>query len=182
MIILRSFHSFWYNYFYKHLQVCFQFGSLLSVYGCFRHHKICNVGEDAEFYLPLTHKENTTSQQAKSHSLLTAAFWVYVFQIIFQVSFPMFACLTFMLLINFLVCWTQMTAGAVMLTDSVYWMVIVPFLTIIGYEMGFVSTQTFLKLGFVYQLSTICPFSYFVLCHMTVAEPGNLWKEAQFTN
>ncbi|GJV17380.1 hypothetical protein Tco_1362703 [Tanacetum coccineum] len=30
-----------------------------------------------------------------------------------------------------------MSAGAAMLTDSVYWIVIVPFLTIVGYELGF---------------------------------------------
>ncbi|GKD08486.1 hypothetical protein Tco_1188171, partial [Tanacetum coccineum] len=32
-----------------------------------------------------------------------------------------------------------MSAGAAMLTDSVYWIVIVPFLTIVGYELGFLT-------------------------------------------
>ncbi|KAK9064754.1 hypothetical protein SSX86_016136 [Deinandra increscens subsp. villosa] len=85
-----------------------QFGSLLSAYGCFRQHKTCDSGPDQECYLPLTNENSTTSRQAKNHFLLTAAFWGYVFQIIFQ-----------------------MTAGAVMLTDSVYWIVIAPFLTIL---------------------------------------------------
>ncbi|KAK1423274.1 hypothetical protein QVD17_18572 [Tagetes erecta] len=93
----------------------FAFGSLLSAYGCFRQHKTCDLRPDREYCLPLTN-DNNTSQQAKNHFLLTAAFWGYVFQIIFQ-----------------------MTAGAVMLTDSVYWIVIVPFLTIVGYEMGFLT-------------------------------------------
>lgn len=37
-------------------------------------------------------------------------------------------------------CYKQMTAGSVMLTDSVYWFVIFPFLTIKEYNMNFVST------------------------------------------
>ncbi|KAL8229118.1 hypothetical protein R6Q57_014018 [Mikania cordata] len=94
----------------------FAFGSLLSAYGCFRQLKIHDSGSDQEHYLPLTNENNAMSQQAKSHFLLTAAFWGYVFQIIYQ-----------------------MTAGAVMLTDSVYWIVIVPFLTIVGYEMSFLT-------------------------------------------
>ncbi|XP_076907426.1 uncharacterized protein LOC143563873 [Bidens hawaiensis] len=94
----------------------FAFGSLLSAYGCYRQHKTCDVGLDQEYYLPLTNENNTASQQAKNHFLLTAAFWGYVFQIIFQ-----------------------MTAGAVMLTDSVYWIVIFPFYTIVGYELGFLT-------------------------------------------
>ncbi|KAI7741138.1 hypothetical protein M8C21_021153 [Ambrosia artemisiifolia] len=94
----------------------FAFGSVLSAYGCLRQHKTCDFGPEQEYYLPLTNENNTMSQQPKNYFLLTAACWGYVFQIIFQ-----------------------MTAGAVMLTDSVYWIVIVPFLTIVGYEMGFLT-------------------------------------------
>nr|KAJ0217679.1 hypothetical protein LSAT_V11C300140270 [Lactuca sativa] len=94
----------------------FAFGSVLSAYGCLRQHKRYDVGEEQELLLPLTHEENTKSQQGKSHFLLTASFWGYVFQIMFQ-----------------------MIAGAVMLTDSVYWIVMAPFLTVVGYEMGFLT-------------------------------------------
>ncbi|KAL4568352.1 hypothetical protein LXL04_023962 [Taraxacum kok-saghyz] len=94
----------------------FGFGSVLSAYGCLRQHKRYNVGVEQEFLLPLTHEVNTKSQHGKSQFFLTAAFWGYIFQIMFQ-----------------------MIAGAVMLTDSVYWIVIAPFLTIVGYEMGFLT-------------------------------------------
>ncbi|KVI02464.1 hypothetical protein Ccrd_019230 [Cynara cardunculus var. scolymus] len=89
------------------------FGSLLSAYGCFRQHKTSDVGEEQDFLLPLTHEENISR---KSHFLQTAAFWGYIFQIVFQT-----------------------VAGAAILTDIVYWTVFVPFLTIKGYEMGFLT-------------------------------------------
>lgn len=89
----------------------FAFGSVLSAYGCLRQHKRYDVDAVQEFLLPLTHDKNT-----KTHFLLTASFWGYVFQIMFQTI-----------------------AGAVMLTDSVYWIVMAPFLTIVGYEMGFLT-------------------------------------------
>ncbi|XP_071693953.1 uncharacterized protein [Rutidosis leptorrhynchoides] len=125
----------------------FAFGSLLSVYGCLNHHKTFHVGPDQDLFLPLTHKEETTNQQEKGH-FLTAGFWGYTFQIIFQ-----------------------MTAGAVVLTDSVYWIVIVPFLTIVGYEMGFLtvvahSLNLFLLLGDTALNSLRFPWfriSYFLL-------------------
>ncbi|XP_024975843.1 uncharacterized protein LOC112513720 isoform X1 [Cynara cardunculus var. scolymus] len=91
----------------------FAFGSLLSAYGCFRQHKTSDVGEEQDFLLPLTHEENISR---KSHFLQTAAFWGYIFQIVFQT-----------------------VAGAAILTDIVYWTVFVPFLTIKGYEMGFLT-------------------------------------------
>ncbi|KAI3784710.1 hypothetical protein L1987_43814 [Smallanthus sonchifolius] len=101
----------------------FAFGSLLSAYGLFRRHKmftVCSLDVDAQqaIYEPLNHEdlENASNQQGGSCSLLSAAFWGYVFQILFQ-----------------------MTAGATMLTDSVYWLVIVPFLTINEYPMSFVT-------------------------------------------
>ncbi|XP_024975844.1 uncharacterized protein LOC112513720 isoform X2 [Cynara cardunculus var. scolymus] len=102
-----------FNFGYLLFRVCLQFGSLLSAYGCFRQHKTSDVGEEQDFLLPLTHEENISR---KSHFLQTAAFWGYIFQIVFQT-----------------------VAGAAILTDIVYWTVFVPFLTIKGYEMGFLT-------------------------------------------
>ncbi|XP_076950957.1 uncharacterized protein LOC143624102 [Bidens hawaiensis] len=68
-----------------------------------------------------------------------------------------------------------MTAGAVMLTDSVYWIVIFPFYTIVGYELGFVSNRAYLLLlgvGFELipdQKPDFKRFSYlFLVCQLTV--------------
>nr|KAJ0215369.1 hypothetical protein LSAT_V11C300110940 [Lactuca sativa] len=82
----------------------------------------------------LTHEENTKSQQGKSHFLLTVSFWGYVFQIMFQDDFIHN---TQCIISYYLpVCYTHMIIGAMMLTYFVYWIVIAPFLTIVGYEMG----------------------------------------------
>ncbi|KAM0003830.1 hypothetical protein Hdeb2414_s0266g00852251 [Helianthus debilis subsp. tardiflorus] len=101
----------------------FAFGSLLSAYGLFWQHKmltVCSLDIDAQqaIYEPLNHVdlENASRQQGGSCFLQSAAFWGYIFQILFQI-----------------------TAGATMLTDSVYWLVIVPFLTINEYPMNFLT-------------------------------------------
>ncbi|XP_021982294.1 uncharacterized protein LOC110878319 isoform X1 [Helianthus annuus] len=101
----------------------FAFGSLLSAYGLFWQHKmltVCSLDVDAQqaIYEPLNHEdlENASRQQGGSCFLQSAAFWGYIFQILFQI-----------------------TAGATMLTDSVYWLVIVPFLTINEYPMNFLT-------------------------------------------
>ncbi|KAJ9564259.1 hypothetical protein OSB04_000225 [Centaurea solstitialis] len=91
----------------------FAFGSLISAYGCFKQRTTPDVGAEQDFLLPRTLDENVI-QHAKSHNFQSAAFWGYIFQIVFQT-----------------------VAGMAMLTDSVYWIVIAPFLTIVGYEMGF---------------------------------------------
>ncbi|KAM7506604.1 hypothetical protein LguiA_017057 [Lonicera macranthoides] len=112
--------------------IYFAFGSVLSIYGCLQHYKTCstvnghNVRIDAEkgFYVPLTSGETGNAvgmvkdvvHQGKSYVLQNAALWCYAFKIIFQ-----------------------MTAGSVMLTDSVYWFVIFPFLTIKEYKMSFLT-------------------------------------------
>ncbi|MFS7942168.1 hypothetical protein Hanom_Chr06g00485091 [Helianthus anomalus] len=73
-------------------------------------------------YEPLNHEdlENVSRQQGGTCFLQSAAFWGYIFQILFQIA-----------------------AGATMLTDSVYWLVTVPFFTINEYPMNFVSTCSF---------------------------------------
>ena len=53
---------------------------------------------------------------------------------------------------------SQMTAGAVMLTDGVYWLVIFPFLNITDYEMSFVSVSLLLFLIIYNTLHTIESF------------------------
>nr|GEW59713.1 protein rolling stone-like isoform X2 [Tanacetum cinerariifolium] len=102
--------------------VYFAVGSVLSAYGLFRQHRMSTVislDVDAQqaIYEPINHidLENALSQQ-EGRFLQSAAFWGNVFQILFQI-----------------------TAGASMLTDSVYWLVIVPFLSINEYPMSFLT-------------------------------------------
>lgn len=103
--------------------VVLQFGSVFSVYGLFRYNKMFTAyslygNEQQAIYAPLNPQdlESASNQQEGSCFLLSAEFWCYVFQIVFQ-----------------------MTAGAVMLTDFVYWIVIVPFLTLVDYPMNFLT-------------------------------------------
>ena len=51
-----------------------------------------------------------------------------------------------------LFCHEQMSAGAVMLTDSIYWFIIFPFLTIKDYNMSFVSST---DLSFAFYLNLL---------------------------
>ncbi|RDX86344.1 hypothetical protein CR513_32331, partial [Mucuna pruriens] len=110
--------------------IYFGFGSLLSINGCFQHHKkatgdkVDNVEGDAEQGMydasSLPQSSNPSDQEknlgAPEEGLVRqhAAIWGYIFQIIFQIN-----------------------AGAVMLTDCVFWFIIVPFLTIKDYNLNF---------------------------------------------
>ncbi|XP_071711590.1 uncharacterized protein [Rutidosis leptorrhynchoides] len=100
----------------------FAFGSVLSAYGLYRWHKMITVmslDADAQqaIYAPLNHEDLENASSRKGGSLfLSSSFWGYIFQILYQ-----------------------MVAGASMLTDSVYWFVIVPFLTINDYPMNTVT-------------------------------------------
>ncbi|KAI3808731.1 hypothetical protein L1987_24690 [Smallanthus sonchifolius] len=101
----------------------FMFGSLLSACGCIRQHNISNAHSkhtDAEkgLYVPLTKARTgeSVNELGECYFSETGALYGYIFQIIFQ-----------------------MTAGAVMLTDGVYWLLIFPFLTIVDYEMSFLT-------------------------------------------
>ncbi|XP_072961419.1 uncharacterized protein [Typha angustifolia] len=108
--------------------VYFGLGSLLSIYGC--HQYLNKVGGDrVEFvrsdtehggYLAPTTEANANVHPSKSSGSCendnreTAGFWGYLFQIIFQTN-----------------------AGAVMLTDSVFWFIIFPVLAIKDYNLNF---------------------------------------------
>lgn len=114
-----------------------------------RQYKLCNphsrhADTEIGMYAPLTKTgtDNMVNELGECYYSQSAALWGYIFQIIFQVSLTLrFVLFKTSLKIEFYisVCCTQMTAGAVMLTDSVYWFVIFPFLTIVDYEMSFVS-------------------------------------------
>ncbi|CAK9311962.1 unnamed protein product [Citrullus colocynthis] len=110
------------------ITIYFGLGSLLSINGCYQYQKkvsgekVDNVEGDAEQGTSAGGNGSITSNTEKNPSLREehclvrqrAGFWGYVFQIIFQ-----------------------MNAGAVMLTDCVFWFIIVPFLTIKDYNLNF---------------------------------------------
>ncbi|CAK7328877.1 unnamed protein product [Dovyalis caffra] len=109
--------------------IYFGLGSLLSIRGCYQYHKrvggdkVGNVEADAEQGIcvtPAVGRSSNTSTAMKStnsHERLdvrqSAGKWAFIFQIIFQ-----------------------MNAGAVMLTDCVFWFIIVPFLAIKDYHLN----------------------------------------------
>ncbi|XAR72617.1 hypothetical protein NMG60_11019324 [Bertholletia excelsa] len=111
--------------------IYFGLGSILSLYGCFKYQNMAggdgtnNQEFDAEqnsyggdhryarnSNAPNGSKHLRTSQGHDVHQI--AGFWGYVFQIIFQ-----------------------MNAGAVILTDCVFWFILVPILTIKDYNLNF---------------------------------------------
>lgn len=111
------------------ITIYFGLGSLLSIYGCYQHHKKAG-GDKVDSVLDAeqgscvapAHGDNAKmSDPTKSsgpheelHVRQQAGFWGYAFQIIFQ-----------------------MNAGAVLLTDCVFWFIIVPFLMIKDYNLNF---------------------------------------------
>ncbi|KAB1207884.1 hypothetical protein CJ030_MR7G024246 [Morella rubra] len=109
--------------------IYFGLGSSLSIYGCCKRRQVgghaayCasldaeqgtyiapTLGESAD--MSSLSKSSETCEEAHSHH--TAGVWVYIFQIIFQ-----------------------MCAGAVTLTDCVFWLILYPFLTAKDYELDF---------------------------------------------
>ncbi|KAM1009385.1 hypothetical protein FF1_044833 [Malus domestica] len=139
--------------------IYFGFGSLLSIYGCFWCKKTSStrtlgdydhVGTDAEngTYIPLENEEKDSSPQDESCLPRAAAKCSRVFEAMFEMS-----------------------AGAVMLTDCIYWLVIFPFFTIIDYKMSFLtvdmhSINAVLLLGDAMLNCLHVPFvriSYFIL-------------------
>ncbi|KAK8677144.1 hypothetical protein V6N13_142699 [Hibiscus sabdariffa] len=111
--------------------IYFGFGSTISIYGCRKHcrktggNRTNHVSLDSEqgTYVPPTIGEiaDVSSNQSKHFDPHEATYpptiagpWVYVFQIIYQIC-----------------------AGAVMLTDAVFWLVIYPFLTPKGHGLNF---------------------------------------------
>lgn len=111
--------------------IYFALGSLLSMYGCqqyvtkTRGNRADRLRMDAEHNLyadPITERcENArhtikNSMFDEEHNVRKiAGFWGYAFQIIYQTN-----------------------AGAVMLTDCVFWFIIFPFLTIKHYDLNFI--------------------------------------------
>ncbi|XP_015578179.1 uncharacterized protein LOC107261692 [Ricinus communis] len=108
----------------------FGFGILLSICGCYQYHRRgrAHSGNDAEqaYHVPLLYEERTNMHAERK--LSNPRKEVYVSQVasissyLFQVLF-------------------QMNAGAVMLTDCVYWAIIFPFLTIKDYTMNFMTVN-----------------------------------------
>ncbi|XP_027352984.1 uncharacterized protein LOC113863555 [Abrus precatorius] len=114
--------------------IYFGCASMLSVYGCYQHKKssttynvnIARIDAEQGPYMPLLH-QNTTSQSrmehlddphVQIHKNQVSPIWSYIFQILFQ-----------------------MNAGAVMLTDCVYWIIIFPFLTLRDYNFNFMTVN-----------------------------------------
>ncbi|XVE67895.1 hypothetical protein DITRI_Ditri09bG0024700 [Diplodiscus trichospermus] len=113
--------------------IYFGFGTLLSIYGCYQHQKMSScafnaqhVRIDAEqgYYMPLTNrkdanvKRKTLNLQERCNVSQSAGISSYLFQVLFQIN-----------------------AGAVMLTDFIYWSVIYPFLTIKDYNLNFMTVN-----------------------------------------
>ncbi|KAJ9152655.1 hypothetical protein P3X46_026201 [Hevea brasiliensis] len=115
--------------------IYFGFGVLLSVCGCYRYHKmgmaasnIHHIGDDVEqgYRVPLIREERSnilnarklSNTQEEIYGFQAATVSNYLFQVLFQ-----------------------MNAGAVMLTDVVYWAIIFPFLTIKDYSMNFMTVN-----------------------------------------
>ncbi|XP_074316257.1 uncharacterized protein LOC141652613 [Silene latifolia] len=109
--------------------IYFGLGSVISMHGCYEYHskasgeRVHNERIDSERgdYIisvyggtPNAAKNNWSSRQLVDHSRPTAGFWGYILQIIFQ-----------------------MNAGAVMLTDMVFWFILVPFLSTKNYDLNF---------------------------------------------
>ncbi|XP_064968139.1 uncharacterized protein LOC135614574 [Musa acuminata AAA Group] len=100
--------------------IYFLLGSVLSVYGCNKYlrkvtgDKVAVTRSDAEHgtYAAPVNGANGIIQQS---GVRAAGFWGNLFQVIFQTS-----------------------AGAVMLTDCVFWLIIFPFLAIRDYNLNFV--------------------------------------------
>ncbi|XP_009801653.1 uncharacterized protein LOC107818110 [Nicotiana tabacum] len=110
------------------ITIYFALGSILSMYGCYHHHNKVGIDGtnnerlDAEYGSQGLAESSISSNAVKHMGEIaeqpyhrkTADFSGYVFQIIFQ-----------------------MNAGAVTLTDCVFWFILVPFLTIKGYKLNF---------------------------------------------
>ncbi|XP_042029086.1 uncharacterized protein LOC121776037 [Salvia splendens] len=114
--------------------IYFGLGSLLSIRGCFYSPKVdsnskCYLTEDTEqgLHVPLVHGVNGNGMRFRKkldnrgtlHALITSDLWDDLYQVLFQ-----------------------MTAGAVTLTDIVYWVVIFPFMALKDYEMSFLTVVT----------------------------------------
>ncbi|KAF5730860.1 hypothetical protein HS088_TW19G00460 [Tripterygium wilfordii] len=98
----------------------FGLGSLFSMYGCYQYHK--RVGGDKVDNVEVDAEQGTSAAPAHRQA---AGKWAYLFQIIFQ-----------------------MNAGAVLLTDCVFWFILVPLLEIKDYNINPVSITCCIKFEF----------------------------------
>ncbi|CAL5198251.1 unnamed protein product [Lathyrus oleraceus] len=109
--------------------VYFGLGCLLSMHGCYQHHKkasgdkVNNVDGDSEQGIDdssiLPQSSNPSSHDKSQQEVIVrkhAGIWSYIFQILYQIN-----------------------AGAVMLTDCAFWFIIVPFLTIKDYNINLLT-------------------------------------------
>jgi len=107
----------------------FGLGSLLSIYGCYQYvystggdtYDLVRSGADHGTYMTAPTAESAYDPTIKISYYTKAnngraGFWGYMFQILFQTN-----------------------AGAVMITDLVFWFILYPFLAHNQYEMNFVS-------------------------------------------
>ncbi|KAI4314351.1 hypothetical protein L6164_027269 [Bauhinia variegata] len=111
--------------------IYFGFGSSFSMYGCFIHHyesgshltnRAHNTDREQGTYVPpvlagsvdIHNLPKSSDAHRESYARRTAGVWGYIFQIIFQMS-----------------------AGAVVLTDCVFWLIIYPFLTAKDYNLDY---------------------------------------------
>lgn len=106
--------------------IYFGLGSLMSIYGCRRYQNKVGGGTrlDAErgTYVAPINEENANAHGTNKNSCFQqehtireiAGIWGYAFQIIYQTN-----------------------AGAVMLTDCVFWLIIVPFRSMKDYDLNF---------------------------------------------
>ncbi|KAF3337525.1 hypothetical protein FCM35_KLT18112 [Carex littledalei] len=110
----------------------FGLGSLLSIYGCHQymskergdHADLLRSGLERGMYMPSIGRNSNQNSNSHINKIVNspgvseereiAGFWGYLFQIIYQTN-----------------------AGAVMLTDCVFWFIIFPFLFIRDYELNF---------------------------------------------
>lgn len=111
------------------ITIYFGLGSLLSIYGCYKHHnrvdgeKIANLEVEGDAEKGTLHTSgppkitnaatSTKISACNGQDREIAGLLGYVFQVIFQ-----------------------MNAGAVLLTDCVFWLIIVPFLTHKDYHLN----------------------------------------------
>ncbi|XP_073007408.1 uncharacterized protein [Typha latifolia] len=94
--------------------IYFALGSLLSIYGCRQISSKKVSSDEIEFRSTDVHPSND-SESHQNIAQKIAGFWGYLFQIIYQIN-----------------------AGAVVLTDCVFWFIILPFLAIKDYDLSFV--------------------------------------------
>ncbi|GAV58364.1 hypothetical protein CFOL_v3_01898 [Cephalotus follicularis] len=115
------------------ITIYFGLGSILSIYGCYQYHKrvsgdkVDNVEADAEqgthvTASPIDSNISNITKNPDSHEehgvRQSAGLWAHAFQIIFQ-----------------------MNAGAVLLTDCVFWLIMVPFLAQKDYHLNVLAVN-----------------------------------------